>query len=100
MIRKPPVWAIAAALTLGAPSLAQEPAAPWLPSLVTETPEQGFDLAITMARRAVTTTQTDTDTLHKLRPAYAHDPESLIAVSGVAAAWFSTIAEANGYWRD
>src|SRR5690625_1580551 len=58
-------------------SLAQENQEPWLPSLMTETPAEGFDLAITMARKAVTTTQTDKDTLHKLRPNYSHDPDSL-----------------------
>lgn len=75
-------------------------AEPWLTSLITETPQDGFDLAVTMARKAVTTTQTDKDTLHKLRPNYAHDPQSLIGVSGVAATWFATIAAANDYWRE
>lgn len=75
-------------------------AAPWLTSLITETPQAGFDLAVAMARKAVTTTQTDKDTLHKLRPNYAHDPQSLIGVSGVAATWFATIAAANDYWRE
>lgn len=72
----------------------------WLPTLITKTPEQGFDLAITMARKAVTTTQTDKATLHALRPNYATDPQSLIDVSGVVADYFSTIAAANDYWRD
>ncbi|HHY02674.1 MAG TPA: hypothetical protein GX686_07395 [Paracoccus sp.] len=80
-----------------APATAAEP---WLASLMTETPQAGFDLAITMARKAVTSTQTDKDTLHKLRPNYAHDPQSLIGVSGVAATWFATIAAANDYWRE
>ena len=82
-----------------APAMAADAAAPWLPSLITETPQAGFDLAITMARKAVTTTQTDKDTLHKLRPNYSHDPQGLIGVSGVAASWFATIATANDYWR-
>lgn len=72
----------------------------WLPTLITETPEQGFELALTMARKAVTTTQTDKTTLHALRPNYSTDPQSLIDVSGVVAAYFSTIAAANDYWRD
>lgn len=72
----------------------------WLPTLITETPEQGFDLALTMARKAVTTTQTDKTTLHALRPNYSTDPQSLIDVSGVVAGYFSTIAAANDYWRD
>lgn len=118
MIRKSlvPVM-LAASLGCGAPALAQQAgtAAPadneamtmapagaesWLPSLITETPEAGFDLAITMARRAVTTTQTERSTLQALRPAYAHDADSLIDVSGVVASYFATIAEANAYWRE
>ncbi|MFW5722928.1 MAG: hexameric tyrosine-coordinated heme protein [Desulfohalobiaceae bacterium] len=69
-------------------------------SLITETPEEGFQLAITLARKAVTETQPDKEVLHKLRPAYAHDPDSLIAASHVVAVHFQTIAAANNYWRD
>jgi hypothetical protein len=93
--------ALAAAVALTpAEAPAEEAGSSWLPTLMTETPEQGFALAVRMARTAVKTTQPDVETLHKLRPAYAHDPQSLIAVSGTAAAWFATIAEANGYWRE
>lgn len=100
MIRQTLVPIVMAAALLAAPAAAQEEEESWLPSLVTETPEEGFELAIRMARKAVTTTQTDLETLHKLRPAYSHDPASLINVSGVVAAYFATIAEANGYWRE
>ncbi|WP_082658227.1 hexameric tyrosine-coordinated heme protein [Paracoccus sp. MKU1] len=72
----------------------------WLPSLQTRTPQQGFDLAIVMARRAVRTTQPDVAVLKAGRPGYAADAGSLIDVSGVAAAWFATIAAANDYWRE
>ncbi len=72
----------------------------WLPSLITGTPEQGFALAIAMARRGVTTIQQDRAVLHAARPAYAHDPDSLIEASGVVAAYFATIAAANEYWRE
>lgn len=72
----------------------------WLPSLLTDTPEEGFDLAVSMACKAVTTTQTDTEILNALRPNYAHDPQSLIDVSGVVATYFATVAAANDYWRD
>jgi hypothetical protein len=72
----------------------------WLPSLQTDTPAEGFDLAVSMARKAVTTTQTDTDILHALRPNYSHDPQSLIDVSGVVADYFATVAAANDYWRE
>lgn len=68
-------------------------------SLLTDTPEEGFALAITLARRGVTTTQTDPDVLHALRPGYAHDADALIAVSHVVAVHFQTVAAANDYWR-
>lgn len=79
---------------------AQDGTETWLPTLMTETPAEGFDLAVTMARTAVKTTQPDVEILHKLRPNYAHDPNSLIDASGVVAAYFATIAAANDYWRE
>ena len=35
----------------------------------------------------------------KLRPAYAEDADSLIAISNVVAVHFQTVAAANNYWR-
>jgi hypothetical protein len=69
-------------------------------SLITATPDEGFQLAIMLARKGVTETQPDKEVLHNLRPAYAHDPDSLIAASQVVAIHFQTIAEANNYWRE
>ena len=100
MIRQTLAAILTAAAFAAAPAVAQETGSSWLPSLITETPQQGFELAVSMARKAVTTTQTDIETLHKLRPAYAHDPDSLIAVSGVVATYFATVAEANDFWRE
>jgi len=68
-------------------------------SLITDTPDQGYDLAIALARRAVRATQPDTEVLHALRPTYAEDAEALIAASHVVAVHFQTIAAANNYWR-
>ena len=92
--------AATAACLLATPAVAQDTAESWLPSLITETPAEGFDLAVKMARMAVKTTQPDVETLHKLRPAYSHDPESLIDASGVVAEYFATIAAANEYWSE
>jgi hypothetical protein len=64
---------------------------------MTETPEEGFDLAVSMARRAVKMTQPDVETLHKLRS--THDPDSPHRRIGVVAAYFQMIAEANDSWR-
>lgn len=71
-----------------------------LTSLMTETPEAGFALAVKLSQKGVATTQTDAEVRKALRPAYAHDPNSLIAVSQVVATHFQTIAAANEYWRN
>lgn len=71
----------------------------WLSSLITETPQAGFELAITLSRRGVKYTQPDPEVLHKLRPQYANDPDSLTAASQVVAINFQTIAAANDYWK-
>lgn len=69
-------------------------------SLITETPEQGFQLAIALSRKAVKATQPNKEILVKLRDVYSKDANSLIAVSQVVAIHFQTIAAANNYWRD
>jgi hypothetical protein len=72
----------------------------WLTSLITATPQEGFELAITLSRRGVTSTQPDTEVLHRLRPEYANSADSLTAASQVVAINVQTVAAANGYWRD
>lgn len=72
----------------------------WLPSLITETPQEGFALAVKLSQKGVGTTQPDTSVRKALRGAYAHDPDSLIAVSQVIATHFQTVAAANDYWRE
>ncbi len=71
----------------------------WLTTLITDTPQEGFELAITLSRRGVKYTQPDGEVLHKLRPEYANDADSLTAASHVVALNFQTVAAANGYWR-
>ena len=71
----------------------------WLTTLITNTPQEGFELAITLSRRGVRYTQPDTQVLHKLRPEYANDADSLTAASQVIAINFQTVAAANDYWR-
>lgn len=72
----------------------------WLTSLITATPQEGFELAITLSRRGVRYTQPDTEVLHKLRPVYANDAHELTAASQVIAINFQTVAAANNYWRN
>ncbi len=71
----------------------------WLPSLITATPAEGYELAIKLSRYAVKLTQPDAAMRDKLRPEYAEDADALIAVSQVVATNFATVAAANGYWR-
>ena len=71
----------------------------WLQSLITDTPQQGFELAITLSRRGVKYTQPDPEILKRLRPEYATSAEDLIGASHVVAVNFQTIAAANDYWR-
>ena len=71
----------------------------WLPTLITATPQEGFELAITLSRRGVKYTQPDMDTLKKLRPEYADSAEALTAASQVIAINFQTVSAANNYWR-
>lgn len=72
----------------------------WLPSLKTETPQEGYELAVTLARKAVGMTQPDAEMRDKLRPVYAEDADALIASSQVVATHFATVAAANDYWKD
>lgn len=69
-------------------------------TLITANADEGFALAIRLARRSVTTIQTDKSVLVAERPAYAKNANGLIAASEVVAIHFQTIAAANGYWRD
>jgi hypothetical protein len=72
---------------------------PWLTSLLTDTPQAGFDLAVKMSRVGVKVTQPSDDIRKELRAAYDHDTAQLIATSQVVAINFQTVAAANSYWR-
>lgn len=71
----------------------------WLPTLITETPQQGYELAVKLSRVAVKLTQPDAAVRDRLRDKYAVDADSLIAISHVVAVNFATVAAANGYWK-
>jgi len=72
----------------------------WLPTLQTETPEEGYELAIKLSRMAVKMTQPDDNARAKMRPIYANNADSLTAASHVVATNFQTVATANNYWRN
>ncbi|NLY46500.1 MAG: peroxidase [Tissierella sp.] len=72
----------------------------WLWSLKTDTPQDGYELAILLSQKGVQYTQPSEEVRRNLRPQYSHDPDSLIAVSQVIAINFQTVAAANNYWKD
>ena len=72
----------------------------WLPSLKTDTPEDGFQLAMKLSRMAVKFTQPDGDIRTKLRAEYDNSADSLTRTSQVVAINFQTVAKANNYWLD
>ncbi|MEW7290174.1 hexameric tyrosine-coordinated heme protein [Aquimarina sp. 2304DJ70-9] len=71
----------------------------WLTSLITETPQEGFELAIRLSRMGVKSTQPDMEVLKRLRQEYANNASDLTAASHVIAINFQTISAANNYWR-
>jgi hypothetical protein len=68
-------------------------------SLITNTPEEGRQLAVKMSRLIIKVTQPNAEIREKLRPIYAEDASMLIAIGHTVALEFATIAAANGYWR-
>ncbi len=73
--------------------------ATWLTTLQTDTPQEGFELAITLSRKGVGYTQTSPEVREALRGGYSHDADALTAASHVIAVNFQTVAAANNYWR-
>lgn len=69
-------------------------------SLITNTPEEGRQLAVKMARLIIKVTQPDASVREKLRPIYAEDAAMLIAIGQTVATEFATIAAANNYWKN
>lgn len=72
----------------------------WLTSLITETAQEGYELAIKLSRMGVKYTQPDDEIRGKLRPVYGENADNLIASSQVIATNFQTVSAANNYWRN
>jgi len=70
-----------------------------IPTLITDTPAEGRELAIMMARKTIATMQSDADVRSRLRPDYAESSSGLMAAGHIVAVEFATIAAANNYWR-
>ncbi len=71
-----------------------------IPTLITETPAQGRELAIMLARKTIATIQPDADIRSSLRGDYDSDTEKLMQAGQIVAIEFQTIAQANNFWRD
>lgn len=71
----------------------------WLTSLETKTPQEGYELAILLARKAVSYTQPSADLREKIRPKYEENADSLTLIAEVVAVHFQTVASANNYWK-
>ncbi|WP_205601315.1 hexameric tyrosine-coordinated heme protein [Virgibacillus sp. YIM 98842] len=71
----------------------------WLTDLRTSTPQEGFELALTLAKKGATYTQKDKEVRDELREDYTENADSLTLASQVAAIHFQTIAAANNYWK-
>ena len=84
---------------------ADEPAAAmsagddYVPSLITDTPLEGRQLAITLVRKTIGSIQRDGDAKRRVREKYEEDPALLMRAAELVAVEFRTIAEANDYWR-
>lgn len=72
----------------------------WLKSLQTNTPQEGFELAILLAQKGVEYTQPSESIRKKLRPKYSKNADSLSFASQVIAINFQTVAAANNYWQN
>lgn len=71
----------------------------WLSSLITDTPEEGYELAVTLARKAVGMIQSDPEIKKRLRLTYSENADSLTFASQVVAIHFQIVAAANNYWK-
>ena len=71
----------------------------WLETLITDTPQAGYELAITLSRKGVGYIQPDAEIKKRLREDYANNADSLTLASQVIAINFQTVAAANNYWK-
>lgn len=92
--------AVAAEAESGTAAMQAPPADDYVPSLITATPLEGRQLAITLVRKTIGTIQRDDAAKHRARDKYEEDPEMLMQAAAMVTAEFRIIAEANDYWRE
>jgi len=91
-----------ASLSLSGFAMADEHAkksADYMPTLITATPLEGRQLAITIVRKTVGTIQRDGKIKHAVRDVYEKDPMMLMRAVELVNLEFAIIAKANNYWR-
>ena len=71
----------------------------YVPTLITDTPYEGRQLAIKLARKSIGEMQSDSAVKKAVRAVYSTDGAILIEAAEVIAIEFATIAKANNYWR-
>ena len=71
----------------------------WLPTLNTNTPQEGFELAVKLSRLAVMVAQSYDNGSQRTRPTQQDDAAQLVGAAHVIALNFQTIAAANDWWR-
>ncbi|NOQ82008.1 MAG: hypothetical protein GQ548_05745 [Methylophaga sp.] len=94
--------ALITTITLSGFTMADEhkaKSADYMPSLITATPLEGRQLAITIVRKTVGTIQRDGKIKHAVRDIYEKDPMMLMRAVELVNMEFAIIAEANNYWR-
>jgi hypothetical protein len=71
----------------------------WLSTLNTNTPQEGFELAVKLSRLAMMVAQSYDDDSQRTRPIQRDGDSQLIGAAHVIALNFQTIAAANDWWR-
>ena len=71
----------------------------WLPTLNTDTPQEGFELAVKLTRLSMMVSQTSEEDGRGPRPVERDSATQLIQIAHVIALNFQTIAAANDWWR-
>jgi len=71
----------------------------YMPSLITQTPLEGRQLAMTIVRKTIGAIQRDPKIKQQVRAVYADDPALLMQAAELVNKEFRIIAEANNYWR-
>ncbi len=91
---------LAMVLLLSVPFSANAADHNYLPTLITDTPFEGRQLAIKLARKSIGEMQSDPAVKKRVRLQYSQSAPELIAAAQVIATEFQIIAAANNYWRD